>query len=308
MLIRKPEIPSSEITPESVYLNRRQFLGASAAALAGAAVPTLAACDTADGAAAAKEAASDAAPQRDELTPLEDVTGYNNFYEFGTDKEDPARNAPRTLRTSPWTVVVDGLCDRPGRYGFEEFVRGTRQVDRTYRLRCVEAWSMVIPWSGIPLRDVIARARPRPVARFVEFTTLHDPQQMPGQRRAVLQWPYVEGLRLDEANAPPRPAGHGAVRPCPAGAERRADPAGGAVEVRLQVHQVHRPHPLHGPAAAHGVERVRAAGIRLLRQREPRRGPSALEPGPRAPHRRVAPPAHADVQRLQRSRQPVQRP
>jgi sulfoxide reductase catalytic subunit YedY len=191
MLIRKPEIPSSEITPESVYLNRRQFLGASAAALAGASVPALAACDTADGAA-----------QGDEPTPLDDVTSYNNFYEFGTDKEDPARHAPRLLRTSPWTVAVDGLCDRPGNYGFEEFVRGTRQVDRTYRLRCVEAWSMVIPWRGIPLRDIIARARPRPAARFVEFTTLHDPRQMPGQRRPILQWPYVEGLRLDEANHP----------------------------------------------------------------------------------------------------------
>jgi sulfoxide reductase catalytic subunit YedY len=197
MLIKKPEIPSSEITPESVYLNRRQFLGASAAALAGAAVPALAACDTGDGAADAEGAA-----QRDEPTPLEDVTSYNNFYEFGTDKEDPARNAPRLLRTRPWTVAVDGLCERPGNYALDEFVRGTRQVDRTYRLRCVEAWSMVIPWRGIPLRDIVARARPRPAARFVEFTTLHDPQQMPGQRRAILQWPYVEGLRLDEAMHP----------------------------------------------------------------------------------------------------------
>ncbi|HEX6370471.1 MAG TPA: protein-methionine-sulfoxide reductase catalytic subunit MsrP, partial [Longimicrobium sp.] len=137
-----------------------------------------------------------------ELTPLEDVTGYNNFYEFGTDKEDPARNAPRTLRVRPWTVVVDGLCDRPGRYAFDDFVRGAAQVDRTYRLRCVEAWSMVIPWRGIPLRDIVNRARPRAGARFVEFTTLHDPVQMPGQRRAVLDWPYVEGLRMDEAMHP----------------------------------------------------------------------------------------------------------
>ena len=203
MLIKKPEIPSSEITPEALYLSRRQFFGASAAALAGAAIPALAACDTADGAAKGAVAEdADGAVQRDEPTPLDDVTSYNNFYEFGTDKEDPARNAPRMLKTRPWTVVVDGLCDRPGRYGFEEFVRGTQQVDRTYRLRCVEAWSMVIPWRGIPLRDVIARARPRAGARFVEFTTLHDPQQMPGQRRAILRWPYVEGLRMDEAMHP----------------------------------------------------------------------------------------------------------
>src|SRR5688500_7242193 len=109
MLIRKPEIPSSEITPESLYLNRRQFIGASAAALAGVAVPALAACDTADGA-ASDAAAAEGAPQRDTPTPLEDVTGYNNFYEYGTDKEDPARSAPRLLRTRPWTVSVEGLC------------------------------------------------------------------------------------------------------------------------------------------------------------------------------------------------------
>jgi sulfoxide reductase catalytic subunit YedY len=201
MLIRKPEIPSSEITPERLYLSRREFIGASAVALAAGTIPAVAACDTADGAAEGGAAVA-RAPQRDELTPLEDVTRYNNFYEFGTDKEDPARNAPRTLRVRPWTVVVDGLCDRPGRYAFDDFVRGTQQVDRTYRLRCVEAWSMVIPWRGIPLRDVVNRARPRAGARFVEFTTLNDPVQMPGQRRAVLNWPYVEGLRMDEAMHP----------------------------------------------------------------------------------------------------------
>ena len=201
MLIKQPEIPSSEITPERRYLSRRDVIGASALALAAGTIPAVAACDTADGA-AENGAAQAAAPQRDELTPLEDVTGYNNFYEFGTDKEDPARNAPRTLRVRPWTVVVDGLCDRPGRYAFDDFVRGAAQVDRTYRLRCVEAWSMVIPWRGIPLRDIVSRARPRAGARFVEFTTLHDPVQMPGQRRAVINWPYVEGLRMDEAMHP----------------------------------------------------------------------------------------------------------
>ncbi len=200
MLIRKPEIPSSEITPERLYLSRREFIGASAVALAAGTIPAVAACDTADG--APEGAAETAARQRDELTPLEDVTRYNNFYEFGTDKEDPARNAPRTLRVRPWTVVVDGLCDRPGRYAFDEFVRGTAQVDRTYRMRCVEAWSMVIPWRGIPLAEFIRRAEPTPAARFVEFTTLLDPEQMPGQRRGVLEWPYMEGLRLDEAMHP----------------------------------------------------------------------------------------------------------
>src|SRR5687767_2095960 len=190
MLIKKPEIPASEITPEALYLSRRKFLGASAAALAGVAVPTLAACDTADGA------------QSDEPNSLEEITTYNNFYEFGTDKESPARLAPRTLRLRPWTVLMDGLCNRPGRYALDDIIRANRVVERTYRLRCVEAWSMVIPWQGIVLRDLLNRAQPRPAARFVEFTTLHDPEQMPGQRRAVLNWPYVEGLRLDEAMHP----------------------------------------------------------------------------------------------------------
>jgi len=174
-----------------VYVTRRSFIGtAAAAALASVAAPaSLAAC-----------AGEDAA--QDKLNTYEEITQYNNFYEFGVDKEDPARHAPRLLRTRPWTVTVDGLCKKPGRYAIDDLVRANRVQDRTYRLRCVEAWSMVIPWQGIPLRDVLARAEPSPGARFVELTTLHDPRQMPGQQRAVLDWPYVEGLRLDEAIHP----------------------------------------------------------------------------------------------------------
>jgi sulfoxide reductase catalytic subunit YedY len=192
MLIRRPDdIPSSEITPERDYLNRRQFLGAAAALAASVAAPgTLAACTVGEGA------------QADTPNTFEEITSYNNFYEFGTGKEDPAQNAPRTLRARPWTVVVDGLCARPGRYPIDDLVRANQVVHRTYRFRCVEAWSMVIPWDGIPLRDVIARAQPQPAAKFVELTTLLDPQQMPGQNRGVLDWPYVEGLRMDEAMHP----------------------------------------------------------------------------------------------------------
>ncbi len=192
MLIRKPDdIPSSEITPESVYVNRRSFIGtAAAAALASVVAPaSLAACADAEGA-------------QDKANTYEEITQYNNFYEFGVDKEDPARLAPRLLRTRPWTVSIEGLCRKPGRYAFDDLVRANRVQDRTYRLRCVEAWSLVVPWQGIPLRDVLARAEPAPNARFVEFTTLHDPRQMPGQQRGVLEWPYVEGLRLDEAMHP----------------------------------------------------------------------------------------------------------
>ncbi|HEX2092951.1 MAG TPA: protein-methionine-sulfoxide reductase catalytic subunit MsrP [Longimicrobiaceae bacterium] len=194
MLIRKPDdIPSSEITDETLYQNRREFLGTlSAAALAAVGTPgVLAACEP-----------GGAQAPGDEPTPYEDVTRYNNFYEYGTDKEDPARYAPRLLRTRPWTVAIEGMVRKPGRYLLEDLVRPHRILDRTYRLRCVEAWSMVIPWQGILLRDVLRRAEPTPGARFVEFTTLHDPQQMPGQRRPVLEWPYVEGLRLDEAMHP----------------------------------------------------------------------------------------------------------
>ena len=135
------------------------------------------------------------------LTPYEDVTTYNNFYEFGTGKDDPARNA-HTLRTRPWSIAVEGEVARPAIYALEDFVSPSRLEDRVYRLRCVEAWSMVIPWLGFPLADLIRRVEPTGKARFVEFTTLHDPEQMPGQRRGVLDWPYAEGLRLDEAMHP----------------------------------------------------------------------------------------------------------
>ncbi|MFM8781348.1 MAG: protein-methionine-sulfoxide reductase catalytic subunit MsrP, partial [Gemmatimonadota bacterium] len=129
------------------------------------------------------------------------VTGYNNFYEFGTGKEDPKENA-QGFRTKPWTVRVDGLVEKPGNYALEDFLKPSVVEDRIYRMRCVEAWSMVIPWRGIMLADVLKRAKPTSKAAFVEFTTLMDPAQMPGQRYPVLEWPDIEGLRLDEAMHP----------------------------------------------------------------------------------------------------------
>jgi methionine sulfoxide reductase catalytic subunit len=139
----------------------------------------------------------------DPPTALEHITGYNNFYEFGMAKEDPERNAGR-LTTEPWTIAVDGLCARPGSYGLEDIVKPARLEERIYRLRCVEGWSMVIPWIGFPLGDVIAAAEPQPSAKFVAFETLVRPEEMPGQAGLfqVLDWPYVEGLRLDEAMHP----------------------------------------------------------------------------------------------------------
>jgi sulfoxide reductase catalytic subunit YedY len=131
----------------------------------------------------------------------EDITTYNNFYEFGTDKEDPWRNA-QDFVTEPWTVAVSGECERPGRYAYEDIVRPHPLEERVYRHRCVEAWSMVVPWVGFPLGDLLQRFEPNGQAKFVRFKTLYDPQQMPGQRRAVLDWPYVEGLTIAEAMHP----------------------------------------------------------------------------------------------------------
>ena len=193
MLIRKPDdLRSSEITPEGLYHDRREFL--RAAGLLGIAAATLGNVRSASG-------AGQEVPLKDELTPFEDVTTYNNFYEFGTDKEDPAENA-HTLKTKPWSIAVEGFVKKPAVYQLEDFLKPHKLEERVYRLRCVEAWSMVIPWMGIPLADIIRKVEPTSKAKFVEFTTLYDPAQMPGQRRRVLDWPYTEGLRLDEAVHP----------------------------------------------------------------------------------------------------------
>jgi methionine sulfoxide reductase catalytic subunit len=198
MLIRKrDDIPSSEITPESAYLDRRRFLQLGAAGAVGA---TVGACTPDDGAADDGSAAQ--APVQETPTEYKHITTYNNFYEFGPDKDDPARNAPGLLRPKPWSVVVEGHCAKPGRYALEDFIKPSKLEDRTYRLRCVEAWSMVIPWRGFPLADVIRRAQPTSQAKYVEMYTLLDPEQMPYQKTDLLDWPYIEGLRMDEAMHP----------------------------------------------------------------------------------------------------------
>jgi methionine sulfoxide reductase catalytic subunit len=196
MLIRKTgEIKSGEITDESVYVRRREFLRAAGVLGLAAGTGLLGGClrDA--------DAAQDGSSEQDKLTPYDDVTTYNNFYEFGTGKGDPARNAG-SLRTKPWSISVEGLVRKPAVYDLEDVLRPHRLEERVYRMRCVEGWSMVIPWLGFPLKDFIARVEPLSSAKYVQFTTLMDPQQMPGQRRNVLLWPYVEGLRLDEAMHP----------------------------------------------------------------------------------------------------------
>ncbi|HEY2804531.1 MAG TPA: protein-methionine-sulfoxide reductase catalytic subunit MsrP [Gemmatimonadales bacterium] len=200
MLIRRPaDIPSSEITPESAYLGRREFIAAAGVVGAGlvGSWPL---------SAGRKPLAANGQPPTgnrldDKLNSFEDITHYNNYYEFGTGKSDPAEEAV-DFKTSPWTVDIGGEVAHPTTYHLEDILHRFPSQDRTYRLRCVEAWSMVIPWQGFPLRDLINWVQPTSRARFVEFTTLLAPDRMPGQRRQVLPWPYIEALRMDEAMNP----------------------------------------------------------------------------------------------------------
>jgi len=189
-------IQPSEITPRKVWLRRRELLaGAAALGLAGT-VANRAEATPLTG--VASPFSTDEKP-----TPLSDITSYNNYYEFGTDKSDPAANA-HTLTTSPWSVKVDGLVAKPAEYQFEDILAPETLEDRVYRMRCVEGWSMVIPWIGFPLANLLKRVEPLGSAKYVAFETLVRPKEMPGQQGflQVLNWPYVEGLRLDEAMHP----------------------------------------------------------------------------------------------------------
>ncbi len=198
----KPSRPvrSFEITSESNFLNRRAFLRDAGLAL-GAGMAATVLPQKALGAPAELETVP--GPYSTDETPnsWEDVTTYNNFYEFGTGKEDPYQNA-QEFQPRPWSVRVSGECGRPGDYSYEDIVAPHALEDRVYRHRCVEAWSMVVPWVGFPLGDLLKRFEPAGNAKYVRFKTLYDPQQMPGQRRAVLRWPYVEGLTMAEAMHP----------------------------------------------------------------------------------------------------------
>lgn len=198
MLIRRPpDIPASEITDERQYLGRRAFL----AGVAGAGLLLTAGARAALAEGIAGVGGRHLPGDDDKLTPYESITSYNNFYEFGTGKEEPALNA-RHFHTRPWKVRIDGEVARPADYDLDDLLKPYRLEERVYRHRCVEAWSMVIPWQGFPLRDLIARVQPTGRANFVEFTTLLDPDQMPGQKSRILPWPYLEGLRMDEAMHP----------------------------------------------------------------------------------------------------------
>jgi methionine sulfoxide reductase catalytic subunit len=207
MFIRKPaDIPSSEITPKETYMNRRKFM--LGAAVTGAAVfagkhfldinePS----ETVHAAAKLTIATKSPFSTSEKQTPFKDITSYNNYYEFGTSKYEPSSLA-QALQTRPWTVEVSGLVKKPKNIAIDELISKFPQEERVYRLRCVEGWSMVIPWAGFPLADLIKQVEPLGKAKYVKFTTKYNPKQMPGQRYGVLDWPYVEGLRLDEAMHP----------------------------------------------------------------------------------------------------------
>ena len=201
------DVRSSEITSPSVYLDRRRFVQSAAMVGAGAAFgtiagPALAATEkTRVKLAGVNKTKWTQESLGEKLTDYGSVTRYNNFYEFGTGKTDPADNSNKFM-PRPWNLAVDGAVEKPGVYALEDFLKPHQLEERVYRFRCVEAWSMVIPWVGIPLADVIKRMNPAGNAKYVAFETLKDAKRMPGQRRAVLDWPYREGLRMDEAMNP----------------------------------------------------------------------------------------------------------
>jgi len=206
MLIKKGgAIPYSEITPESLYLRRREFIQAASGVALGTAAAIMSPLST-------RISAQGSLPKLPNVkkSPLstteapngyDDITSYNNFYEFGPEKEDPKANSGR-FQPRPWTIRVEGLVKTPQSYDLESFIKPYPIEERVYRMRCVEAWSVIVPWAGIPLGDVIKTLQPLPTAKFVEFTTLFDPTRMPGQRIPIIRYPYVEGLRMDEAMHP----------------------------------------------------------------------------------------------------------
>jgi sulfoxide reductase catalytic subunit YedY len=209
MLIKKAaDIKESEVTPKELFVKRREFLAAAGVTAAAVATNGLGLLGK-DADVSAQNPNAQKLPNvrksplstDEKLNSYKDITTYNNFYEFGLDKADPAKYAG-SLKTRPWSVVVEGQCAKPGTYNIEDIMKWAPIEERIYRLRCVEAWSMVIPWNGYPMSEFIKRFEPTSKAKFVQFKTLVDPRQMPGQTEPSLSWPYVEGLRMDEAMHP----------------------------------------------------------------------------------------------------------
>ncbi len=206
MLIKPTaDIPSSEITPKDVYLNRRRFLsGVGVSAVAAASLGMKELLSPSTKALATEKIAGIQKSQfstSEKITPISDVTHYNNYYEFSTEKEEPAKMA-QSFKTRPWSITIDGAVPKKLKWDIDEFMKLASQEERVYRHRCVEGWSIVVPWIGFSLGEVIKRAQPLGKAKFVQFTSILDMTQMPGQRQRILDWPYIEGLRMDEAMHP----------------------------------------------------------------------------------------------------------
>jgi sulfoxide reductase catalytic subunit YedY len=205
MIIKKNrwnELPENQTTDYGVYLNRREFLNKTAI-LATSSLLYSDHVNADETLATDTNLVKSPFSTTESQTSYQDITTYNNFYEFGIDKSSPALLATQFPdKSKPWRIKIDGECDNPGEFDYDDLIKPFTLEERIYRFRCVEGWSMVIPWMGFPLSELLKRAKPNSNAKFVEFTTLYDPKQMPGQRRQVLDWPYVEGLRIDEAMNP----------------------------------------------------------------------------------------------------------
>ena len=202
MLIKKPQdIPSSEITDHAIYLDRRKFMTSSVGLTAAATLLPIQSSLAGYGGKALDFSKDKQFKGKEELTSFDKITNYNNFYEFGTDKYSPAKNA-QALTTDPWSVQIGGEVEKPGTLHLEDILKQNTLEERIYRLRCVERWSMVIPWIGFPLANLIKQAKPTSKAKYIQFETLERPNEMTGQKRNVLPWPYIEGLRIDEAMNP----------------------------------------------------------------------------------------------------------
>jgi sulfoxide reductase catalytic subunit YedY len=199
--LRPPPVAASEITSEALFHERRRLLGGALAFGAASAMPLESVAQNDGRPPPLRHSRNAQLSVKDKPNSWEDITSYNNFYEFGTDKSDPKENS-RAFRARPWSVAIAGEAEVTGDFTLEDILKPHALEERVYRLRCVEAWSMVVPWVGFPLAALLARFRPTSRAKYVEFTTLLDPRQMPGQRFPVLDWPYVEGLRMDEAMHP----------------------------------------------------------------------------------------------------------
>jgi sulfoxide reductase catalytic subunit YedY len=205
MLIQRADIPSSELTSENVYRTRRQFMRAASLVFANAAVSTVIAGGEPSKSSEAVQTRRGPYDTTEKAAPYEDATTYNNYYEFGSDKDAPSKNAGK-FRIKPWTVSIEGFVKRPAVYDLDDLIKGLTLEDRVYRMRCVERWSMVIPWRGFPLAELLKRLEPTSSAKYIEFKTILAKDQMPGQRSSFfgggLNWPYTEGLRMDEAMNP----------------------------------------------------------------------------------------------------------